>query len=387
MAEYNNNIVHSPIELKGLSKYISLVIHRGVERAIWVFCELGIADLMASYQAPITASKLSKLNGNNWNAEFLYRLLRVIADADIITELKTDSENSNKYDHPEETIRFQLTEDGLLLTSSHFSKARDLIRFELNPTGENTNVYFPSLIKFGYENGTGFEQTFGCKVFDYLQKEENKEFANIFDNAMVTYSSHTASSMVSVIDFTRFHKLVDIAGGLGTLLSSILEKNQNLQGILFDLAHVIENAKMTNPNEFQRRQIEPNRYDFIVGDMFKSQTIPPGDAYILKHIIDSWDDEKSIEILKSIRDANKSQIEKTTTVFIIETIILSNDKDNLEAHAMDLVMLSETGAKGRTLAEYISLLNQSGYEMKQLYRANSLCSIIEAVTTTQNCDC
>src|SRR5689334_2729490 len=102
------NIVHSPMELKGLSKYFSLICHRSLERAIWGFCELGIADLMADYKLPITALELSQLNGNNWNAEFLYRLLRVIADADIVTELNTDDENSNKSNHPEETIRFQL---------------------------------------------------------------------------------------------------------------------------------------------------------------------------------------------------------------------------------------------------------------------------------------
>jgi hypothetical protein len=170
------NIIHSPIELKGLSKYLSLIFHRALERAIWSFCELGIADLMADYQHPITALELSQLNGNSWNAEFLYRLLRVIADADIVKESNADGENSNKYDHPEETIRFQLTEDGLLLTSNHFSKARDMIRIELSPHTEKTTEYLPSLIKFGYKNGTSFEQAFGCSFFEYMGKEENKEY-------------------------------------------------------------------------------------------------------------------------------------------------------------------------------------------------------------------
>ncbi len=53
-------------------------------------------------------------------------------------------------------------------------------------------------------------------------------------------------SIVSVVDFSRFGTLVDIGGGLGSLLSSILEKYSNLHGILFDLQHVIENAKL-NP--------------------------------------------------------------------------------------------------------------------------------------------
>ncbi|CAF2712605.1 unnamed protein product [Rotaria sp. Silwood2] len=385
MAEYNNAIVKSPLELKGLPKYLSLIFHRSLERAVWAFCELGIADVMADYQAPITASQLSQLNGNNWNAEFLYRLLRVIADADIVKQLNNDDDNSIKYSHPEEIIQFQLTEDGLLLTSNHFSKARDMIRLDLGPNTEKVSTYFPSLIKFGYKHGNSFEQAFGCSIFDYMQKEENKEYANIFNNSMVAYSNYMTSSIVSVIDFARFNTLVDIAGGLGTLLSSILEKHENLYGILFDLAHVIDNAKMMNPNEFQRKNIEPTRYEFASGDMFKSETIPSADAYILKYIIHDWNDEKSIEILKSIRYASKTQIEKTITVFIVEMVILSNSKDNWEAHVMDLEMLSGVGSKERNLTEYIDLLKKSGYELKQLYRTKGLMSIIEAVTTTQNC--
>jgi hypothetical protein len=386
MAEYNNTIIHSPLELKGLPKYLSLILHRSVERAIWAFCELGIADLMANHQGAITASELSQLNENNWNAEFLYRLLRVIADVDIIKVINTDNENSGKDSPPEETIQFHLTEDGLLLTSNHFSKARDMIRSELGPYAEKASAYFPSLIKFGYKNGNSFEQAFGCNIFDYMQKEENKEYACIFNNSMVAYSNSITSSVVSIVDFARFNKLVDIAGGLGTLLSSILEKNQNLHGILFDLVHVIENAKTMTPNEFERKHIDLNRYEFVAGDMFKSETIPPADAYVLKFIIHDWDDEKSVEILKSIRYANTTPMEKTITVFLVETIILSNGKDNLEAHAMDLEMLSAVGSKERTLVEYISLLNKSGYEMKQLYRTDSHMSIIEAVTTTRNND-
>jgi len=79
-------------------------------------------------------------------------------------------------------------------------------------------------------------------------------------------------------------------------------------------------------------------------------------------------------------------MEKTITVFLVEMIILSNRKDNLEAHAMDVQMLSTVGSKERTLVEYISLLNKSGYEMKQLYRTDSYMSIIEAVTITRNND-
>ena len=154
-----------------------------------------------------------------------------------------------------------------------------MIRLELSPNTEKTWSYFPSLIKFGYKYGNSFEQTFGCSIFEYMQKEENKEYASLFNNSLVTYSIYMTSSIVSLIDFARFNTLVDIAGGLGTLLSSVMEKYQNLHGILFDLEHVIENAKTASPNEFQRKQIESNRYNFVVGDMFKSENIPAADVY------------------------------------------------------------------------------------------------------------
>jgi hypothetical protein len=214
-----------------------------------------------------------------------------------------------------------------------------------------------------------------------MKKEENKEYANLFNNSMITYSTHVTASIVPVVDFTRFNKLVDIAGGLGTLLASVLEKNPNLHGILFDLEHMIENAKTMSPNEFERKQIDSNRYEFMVGDMFHSETLPQADAYMLKFIIHDWNDEKAIEILRSIRDANKTELGKTISVFIIESIILSNDKDNCEAHVMDLDMLSSLGSKERTLTEYINLLGKSGYELKQVYKTKSAMSIIEAVTT------
>ena len=67
-----------------------------------------------------------------------------------------------------------------------------------------------------------------------MTKEENKEYASLFNNSMIAYSTHMTESMMSIVDFARFERLVDIAGELGTLLSSVLEKNSNLHGILFD---------------------------------------------------------------------------------------------------------------------------------------------------------
>ena len=71
---------------------------------------------------------------------------------------------------------------------------------------------------------------------------------------------------------------------------------------------------------------------------------------------------------------------KMISIFLVEAVLLSNGKDSCEAHAMDLEMLSSLSAKERTLAEYIYLLEKSGYEFKQIYKTKGAMSIIEATT-------
>jgi hypothetical protein len=93
MAEVTTSKIYSPLELKGLPKYISSSLHRTIDRAVWTFAELGIADLMADCQGPITALQLSQRGGEQWNAEYLYRLLRVVSDADIVKQCHTEDTN------------------------------------------------------------------------------------------------------------------------------------------------------------------------------------------------------------------------------------------------------------------------------------------------------
>ncbi|CAF3728763.1 unnamed protein product [Rotaria socialis] len=382
MADQEKYVILSPLVIGGLPKYMSFVFHRCMERAVWTFAELGIADLMAAHKVSLTATELSQLNGNDWNAEFVYRLLRAVADADIVKELSVSDLNSQSDICPERVNHFQLTDNGLFLTSNHPSKARDLVRLDLGPIAHRASEYQPRLIQHGTKYGNSFEQAFQCGLFDYLGKEENKEYSTIFNNAMISYSNDCIQSICPPVDFSHFEKLVDIAGGFGSLLAFLLEKHPKLNGIVFDLAHVIKDAQEQHPNEFQQRNIEPNRYQFVSGDMFKPETIPQADSYVLKFIIHDWNDEDAVMILKNILSANKSGPSRSITVFIVEMVILPNERQNWVARIMDIEMLSVLNAKERTTAEYMKLLKESGYELKKLHRINESYSIIEAIATT-----
>jgi hypothetical protein len=197
---------------------------------------------------------------------------------------------------------------------------------------------------------------------------QNAEAGKIFNRAMTNLSLLTAPAVVEAYDFSGIGKLVDIAGGHGLLLAAILKANPHLQGILFDLPFVIENA-----GELLESEGVAARTVKISGNFFES--VPAdADAYMMKHIIHDWDDEQSMRILQSIRRA----MNENSKVLIVEMIVPTGN-DPSPAKGLDLVMLTMEGGKERTEKEYRELLEAAGLRLTRVIPTRSPFSIIEAV--------
>src|ERR1700682_4314233 len=85
--------------------------------------------------------------------------------------------------------------------------------------------------------------------------------------------------------------LVDVAGGVGSTLAAILQANPRMQGVLFDLPHVIERGR-----EHLATQGVAARCRTEAGSFFDA--VPSGaDAYFMKHILHDWDDDDCLRIL------------------------------------------------------------------------------------------
>ena len=87
---------------------------------------------------------------------------------------------------------------------------------------------------------SAFEHLYGMTGFTYLT--EHPEAGAIFDAAMTSRSADENQAVLSAFDFARFTTLADIGGGHGSLLTAILERYPSLQGLLFDLPHVVAGA-------------------------------------------------------------------------------------------------------------------------------------------------
>jgi orsellinic acid C2-O-methyltransferase len=74
---------------------------------------------------------------------------------------------------------------------------------------------------------------YGEGSFEYLST--HPEGAAIFNEAMAEVTREVARAVGAAYDFAKFHQIVDVGGGNGTLIATILATAPSLRGIIFDL--------------------------------------------------------------------------------------------------------------------------------------------------------
>lgn len=248
-----------------------------------------------------------------------------------------------------------MTLAGELLRSNSPGSLRDLAIF----MGEDWHWRVWGRTLYSVRTGkAAWDQEHGSDVFPYFAA--NPEAAKIFDDAMTSLSNLAITAVVESYDFSGIETLVDVAGGHGRLLTTILGANRSLNGVLFDMPHVIEGAK--------ERVAAANltmRCKLVSGDFFLS--VPAGaDAYIMKHIIHDWDDERALKILTNIERVMKGN----GRVLLVEAVITEGNERDF-GKLLDIEMLVSPGGKERTAAEYKELFARAGLRLTRIVPTKS----------------
>jgi hypothetical protein len=201
---------------------------------------------------------------------------------------------------------------------------------------------------------------------------QNPEMARVFDEAMATFAPMTAAAIAAAYDFSPFRTLVDVGGGNGALLIGILKANPNLRGIVFDMPNVAEKARV----KIAEAGLQ-SRCEAIGGDFFKE--VPAGaDAYITKHVIHDWNDDRATAILRSIHRAMPPHAKLLIAEGVYPPRIDSSDASR-GAAANDVNMLVATGGRQRSEAEFRSLQAAAGFKLTRIIPTPARLSIIEGV--------
>ncbi|HEX8139653.1 MAG TPA: methyltransferase [Pyrinomonadaceae bacterium] len=317
-----------------------------MSQALYVAAKLGVADLLADGARSV--AELAAATRTHERA--LYRVLRSLASAGVFEET--------------EPKRFALSPLAEPLRSAAPNSVRNGVIF----MGEEWHWKVWGDMLYSVRTGKpAWGHVHGeAEVFDYFTK--NPEHAEIFNSAMTDMSVATAPAVVEAYDFSGIETLADIAGGHGYLLAQVLKAHPKMKGVLFDMSSVIAGA-----GALLEREGVGNRVEKISGDFFAS--VPAGaDAYIMKHIIHDWDDERARRILRNIREV----MPDNGKVLIVETVVPEGNEPHY-SKLLDLEMLASPGGVERTEAEYAELLEAAGLRLSRVIQTASPFSIVEAV--------
>ena len=78
-------------------------------------------------------------------------------------------------------------------------------------------------------------------VFEYFA--EHPEYSAVFNDAMTLLSAPVAGAAIEAYDFSQYGLIVDVGGGHGEVLMSILKACPDVRGVLAEVGHVVKGAK------------------------------------------------------------------------------------------------------------------------------------------------
>ena len=315
-----------------------------ISRAVYVIAKLGIPDLLKS--GPKTAQELA--SATKTHAPSLFRIMRALASVGVLS-----SADGGRF--------AQTPVSETLVTDAPGS----LRWFAVSELGQEHYPAWGNLMHSVKTGEIAFDNFFGVDIWKYFQ--QNREDAAVFNDSMSSVTAAANEAITSLYDFSQFGTVVDVGGGHGGLITSILKKHPQVKGVLFDAAEVIDGA---------RTKIEAaglaNRLETVSGDFF--QSVPAGgDAYIMKWIIHDWDDEKSHTILRNIR----SRMRANGKLILVDSVVPETDEPHFSKF-IDLNMLVMTGGKERTEREFDQLLSAAGFKLVRVIPTELPTSIIEA---------
>lgn len=314
--------------------------------AVRAAARLGVADALGD--TPASAAELAQIV--HTEPVPLQRLLRALCCYGIF------SENGDG--------RFVHTEMSRLLREDDPNSLRYISLWCTEPW---TWEVWPRLDDAVRSGTSVFPETFGKGFFDYLHQDAG-ESAHVFNRAMTTSSMQSARDVAELLDLTGVSSVVDIGGGQGHVLASLLEKHPTVHGTLLDLPGVVAKA---DPRLRDGGSLA-SRVAIVPGDC--REDIPvEADLYIIKNILE-WDDESTRRTLRNV----VATARPGARVVIIENLV--DDTPSMRfTTAMDLLLLLNVGGAKHTRESLLGRMSEAGLRVGEVRPVNAYLHAFECV--------
>jgi hypothetical protein len=324
----------------------NFIMGRWVSCVIYVAAKLELADRLK--HGPRTVEELA--TAAEVQAPALYRVLRALASVGIFAEAKDK--------------RFKLTP----LAATLQKAAPGSMHAAALMLGEKYWEDAWAQLLHGVKTGEmPFLKAHGIPPFEYLEK--HPEDLKIFGETMTSVSSTENPAISAALKLSGIRTIVDVGGGNGSLLATILKANPKLKGVLFDQPSVIARAgqdrHVTAKGVAERCSLES-------GNFFEA--VPKGgDAYLMKRTLHDWDDERCAKILANCRAA----MSEKGMVFVVDAVIApGNEPDRGKLLDMQMLVI---GGRERTKQEFAKVFRAAGLKLTRVIPTKCPLSMVVGV--------
>ena len=314
-------------------------------QVIHVAAQLRLFDALAG--GPRAAAELAAETGSH--PPSLFRLMRALAAIDLVRHLDGD--------------RFELLPAGELLRTDAPGSVRGMaLHWGRRLWGAMTQL--DQSVRTGAPwRVSGLE--------GFQQMAQDPADMAMFHQSMADQTLPVARGVAEACDLSGYGRLMDVGGSYGALLAALLKAYPSLSGEVYDLAGLSEAS-----TAYLEGQGVGGRARFVAGSFFES--VPAGaGAYLLKSIIHDWDDAEALQILRNVRAAAAGG----AAVLVIEQVAPAQVRPgggDLVPIRADIMMLTATGGKERTVEEYRALFEEAGLALTRVVPTASAFSVLEA---------
>ena len=173
---------------------------------------------------------------------------------------------------------------------------------------------------------------------------------------------------------------LDVGGGAGGLVASLLREYPQMQASILDIEPVIQQARdnfHSIKGEYADVGDRITGENLIVGDFFIS--VPSYEVYTIKWTLHNWADCEAESILRNIRKSVK--ISSRSRLIVLEALLQDGRSGHLSQYA-DMIMLLAFAGGGheRNMEEWKALAKKSGWKIREVYHIpNAWVSAIEFI--------
>ncbi|MEV7341311.1 methyltransferase [Streptomyces sp. NPDC093544] len=319
-----------------------------IGQTLYVAAYLGLADLLG--EEPMGIGEIAKATDSDEDA--LYRFCRALTALGMLAE------------HPGKS--FTLKEPGKALAQDAPDGFRDGVLLQ-------SGAVFRAWAGVIHTVKTGrpaFDEAFGMDYFEFLAA--HPEEARVFNRAMGA-TMPAAIAALQRYEFEDCHTVVDVGGGDGRLMASVLARHPELLGLLQDLPETVAQAEANLAGAGVTDRCT------LVGQSFFDTVAPGGDVYVLSRVLHDWNDDNALKVLRKVRAAMPSH----GRLILVETVLRPTEGD-VRSVLGDLLMLVVLGGKERTENEWTELLAAAGFTIRRILDDPGMAttrghSVIEAV--------